>query len=57
MNFSQRRIGGTYISSGYEKALEIIEQRYNPTVGIYMLFIAVTATTGPRTIKKPSNLD
>jgi sporulation protein YhbH len=30
--FSHRgESGGTYISSGYEKALEIIEQRYNPS--------------------------
>lgn len=29
--FHRGETGGTYISSGYEKALEIIEQRYNPT--------------------------
>lgn len=29
--FHKGESGGTYISSGYEKALEIIEQRYNPT--------------------------
>ncbi|MCX7745551.1 MAG: sporulation protein YhbH [Clostridia bacterium] len=29
--FHRGESGGTYISSGYEKALEIIEQRYNPT--------------------------
>ncbi len=29
--FHRVESGGTYISSGYEKALEIIEQRYNPT--------------------------
>lgn len=28
--FHRGESGGTYISSGYEKALEIIEQRYNP---------------------------
>jgi sporulation protein YhbH len=28
--FHRGETGGTYISSGYEKALEIIEQRYNP---------------------------
>lgn len=28
--FHRGQSGGTYISSGYEKALEIIEQRYNP---------------------------
>ncbi len=28
--FHKGESGGTYISSGYEKALEIIEQRYNP---------------------------
>ena len=30
--FHRGEAGGTYISSGYAKALEIIEQRYNPTV-------------------------
>ncbi|MDR3561595.1 MAG: sporulation protein YhbH [Negativicutes bacterium] len=29
--FHRGESGGTYISSGYAKALEIIEQRYNPT--------------------------
>ncbi len=29
--FHRGESGGTYISSGYEKALEIIEQRYNPS--------------------------
>ncbi|MDQ2085493.1 sporulation protein YhbH [Herbivorax sp. ANBcel31] len=29
--FHKGQSGGTYISSGYEKALEIIEQRYNPS--------------------------
>lgn len=29
--FHRGQSGGTYISSGYEKALEIIEQRYNPS--------------------------
>lgn len=29
--FHRGESGGTYISSGYEKALEIIEQRFNPT--------------------------
>jgi len=29
--FHKGESGGTYISSGYEKALEIIEQRYNPS--------------------------
>ena len=29
--FHKGESGGTYISSGYDKALEIIEQRYNPT--------------------------
>lgn len=29
--FHRGESGGTYISSGYEKTLEIIEQRYNPT--------------------------
>jgi uncharacterized protein len=29
--FHRGESGGTYISSGYEKALEVIEQRYNPT--------------------------
>jgi sporulation protein YhbH len=29
--FHKGESGGTYISSGYNKALEIIEQRYNPT--------------------------
>jgi uncharacterized protein len=29
--FRRVESGGTYISSGYEKALEIIEQRYNPS--------------------------
>lgn len=29
--FYRGESGGTYISSGYEKALEIIEQRYNPS--------------------------
>jgi len=28
--FHKGESGGTYISSGYEKSLEIIEQRYNP---------------------------
>ncbi|WP_010248406.1 sporulation protein YhbH [Acetivibrio cellulolyticus] len=28
--FHKGESGGTYISSGYEKALEIVEQRYNP---------------------------
>lgn len=28
--FHRGESGGTYISSGYEKAIEIIEQRYNP---------------------------
>jgi uncharacterized sporulation protein YeaH/YhbH (DUF444 family) len=28
--FHKGESGGTYISSGYEKALEIIEQRYDP---------------------------
>jgi len=28
--FHRGESGGTYISSGYEKALEVIEQRYNP---------------------------
>ncbi len=28
--FHKGESGGTYISSGYEKALEVIEQRYNP---------------------------
>lgn len=28
--FHKGESGGTYISSGYEKAIEIIEQRYNP---------------------------
>lgn len=28
--FHKGESGGTYISSGYEKALEILEQRYNP---------------------------
>lgn len=30
--FHKGESGGTFISSGYEKALEIIEQRYNPSV-------------------------
>ncbi|QXM05490.1 sporulation protein YhbH [Crassaminicella indica] len=30
--FHKGESGGTYISSGYEKALEIIEKRYNPEV-------------------------
>ena len=30
--FHRGEAGGTYISSGYAKALEIIDQRYNPTV-------------------------
>jgi sporulation protein YhbH len=30
--FHRGETGGTYISSGYEKALEIIEQRYNPAI-------------------------
>jgi hypothetical protein len=30
--FHRGESGGTFISSGFEKALEIIEQRYNPTV-------------------------
>ncbi len=30
--FHRGESGGTLISSGYYKALEIIEQRYNPTV-------------------------
>ncbi|MBM7615852.1 sporulation protein YhbH [Alkaliphilus hydrothermalis] len=30
--FHKVESGGTYISSGYEKALEIIEKRYNPSV-------------------------
>jgi uncharacterized protein len=29
--FHRGESGGTYISSGYDKALEIIEQRYNPS--------------------------
>ena len=28
--FHRGESGGTYISSGYEKALELIEERYNP---------------------------
>lgn len=30
--FHKGESGGTYISSGYEKALEIIEKRYNPAI-------------------------
>ncbi len=30
--FHKGESGGTYISSGYQKALEIIEQRYNPSL-------------------------
>lgn len=30
--FHKGQSGGTYISSGYKKALEIIEKRYNPSV-------------------------
>ncbi|WP_432402020.1 sporulation protein YhbH [Wukongibacter sp. M2B1] len=30
--FHRGQSGGTYISSGYEKALEIIEKRYNPSI-------------------------
>lgn len=30
--FHKGESGGTFISSGYAKALEIIEQRYNPTI-------------------------
>lgn len=30
--FHKAESGGTYISSGYEKALNIIEERYNPSV-------------------------
>ena len=30
--FHRGESGGTYISSGYEKALELIEQRYNPAI-------------------------
>ncbi len=30
--FHKAQSGGTYISSGYEKALEIIEERYNPSI-------------------------
>ncbi len=30
--FHKVESGGTYISSGYEKALEVIEKRYNPSV-------------------------
>ena len=30
--FHKGQSGGTYISSGYDKALEIIEKRYNPSV-------------------------
>lgn len=30
--FHRGQSGGTYISSGYEKALEIIKERYNPSV-------------------------
>ncbi len=30
--FHRGQSGGTYISSGYEKALEIIEKRYNPEI-------------------------
>lgn len=30
--FHRGKAGGTYISSGYAKALEIIERRYNPKI-------------------------
>jgi len=30
--FHKGESGGTYISSGYEKAIEIIEKRYNPEI-------------------------
>ena len=36
--FHRGEAGGTYISSGYEKALEIIEQRYNPAVWNIYIF-------------------
>jgi len=35
--FHRGESGGTYISSGYEKALEISSRDTTPTVGIYML--------------------
>jgi len=36
--FHRGEAGGTYISSGYAKALEIIEQRYNPAVWNIYIF-------------------
>lgn len=36
--FHRGETGGTYISSGYEKALEIIEQRYNPAIWNIYIF-------------------
>ena len=36
--FHRGETGGTYISSGYAKALEIIEQRYNPAVWNIYIF-------------------
>jgi len=36
--FHRGECGGTYISSGYAKALELIEQRYNPTVWNIYIF-------------------
>ena len=46
--FHRGESGGTYISSGYEKALEIISERIVLPIGMYMLFIAVMGITGQK---------
>ncbi|SDE76439.1 sporulation protein YhbH [Sporomusa acidovorans] len=58
--FHHGESGGTMISSGYAKALEIIEQRYNPTVWNIYAFHCTDGDNwtedNPRTIEKAKEL-
>ena len=50
--FHKGESGGTLISSGYKKALEIIQQRYHPTTGTSTPSTAPTATISNPTTRR-----
>ena len=49
--FHKVESGGTYISSGLNKALEVIDKRYNPDIGMCMFFMLVMVIIGKKTMK------
>jgi len=51
--FHKVESGGTYISSGLNKALDIIDKRYNPDYWNVYTFTSVMETIGKKIMKKP----